>query len=715
MVGIGDALSGLRILEAGSGVAVRYLGRLFAAMGAEVVALPRCDGDGGLGYGGAAGEAYGAWLDEGKQLASQAEGRFDVIVCGQTAEELTAGEAFHARHGGLVVGLTWFDPAGPYGTWRATDETILALNGCAFGFGRPEGPPMLAHGHGPQVTAGVVAFNAVLAALLLPPEHRPRRVDVNVLEASLCYAETGAVTAAKTGAVSQRLGANRFVPTYPASAYRTSDGWVGITCLTPAQWTALVRLLNRPELAEAPGFATAYERLLNADAVDALLAEGVALCTQAEWVALGIAHRIPIAPMSQPGDLPQVEHWRTRAAFAPVGETPVEGPALPYRMRFSGPAEPAPASDTTLAPLAGLRVADFSMGWSGPLCARTLADLGAEVIKIESEGHPDWWRGWDAGSVDVATREGQLNFINVNRNKRGVDIDLTTAEGKVQAKALIAGADVVVENYAAGVLKKLGLGKDVQQELRPGVIALTMPAFGSDGPLAGLRAYGSTVEQASGMPFVNGEADWPPAQQHVALGDAIAGLYAASAILAALHARSRLGGADIDLAQVACLFQLAADAILAEQVTGERVGRTGHNRPRLAMCAVVRCAEAEDWLAVATCHGEDGSALARVTGGQDLAIWASGRAPAEAAHALQAAGVAAAPVLPPHALTRDAHLEAVGYFLPMQRDYVDHHLVAASPFRFDGQRPPLRRPAPTLGQHTAEVLAELAPHTPAAS
>jgi crotonobetainyl-CoA:carnitine CoA-transferase CaiB-like acyl-CoA transferase len=379
-------------------------------------------------------------------------------------------------------------------------------------------------------------------------------------------------------------------------------------------------------------------------------------------------------------------------------------------MSFDGAALDRWAGEEPSGPLSGLKVVDFSMGWAGPLCARTLGDLGADVIKIESEEHSDWWRGWEAGSVDAATRETKHNFIDVNRNKRGVDIDLTQPEGQAQARALIAGADVVVENYAAGVLDKLGLGMALQRSLKPGLISLSMPAFGNGGPLSGIRAYGSTVEQASGLPFVNGEADWVPSQQHVAFGDPIAGLYAAGAVLAALFGRGRLGGADIDLAQVACLFQIGADAIVAEQVLDAPVPRTGHGRTRLPFCAVVRGAGEDAWLAVAAPDDAAFQALAVVTHGLDvhaLAAWAVSRAPAEAAAKLQAAGVPAAPVLPPHALTHDAHLQAAGFWLEMQRPFVGRHLVGASPFRFDGARPALRLPAPVLGEHTAQVLGAL--------
>lgn len=707
-----QALQGIRVLEVGSAVAVRYLGRLFAVFGAEVLRTAPPGDDHMIGFAGPAGEAFGRWLDAGKLIHDEPIAPFDLIVGGLDASDLVEAERRQRQLGGVLAALRWFDPEGPYGGWSATDEIIAALSGLAFSFGEADGPPMLAQGHIPQVTAGVTAFSAALAALLTPRGRRPTRLDVNVLEAAMCYSETAALTGARTGTPSVRLGVNRFVPTYPCAPYQARDGWVGVTCLTPAQWGALCNLLGRGDLAGDSRFATAYERLTRAAEVDQAIAPSFAARTQAEWVALGIIHRIPIAPMVQPGRLPQVEHWAARGAFGEFGLAGVQGPTTPYRMTFDGVTVPPWKPAGAAGPLDGLRVVDFSMGWAGPMCARLLGDLGADVVKVESQARPDWWRGWESGSVDVATLEAQLNFINVNRNKRGVDVDLTTPGGLEQARGLIARADVVVENYAAGVLAKLGLGQELQRELRPGLISLSMPAFGNGGPLSGLRAYGSTVEQASGLPFINGQTHWVPAQQHIALGDPIAGIYAASAVLVALYARDRLGGADIDLAQVACLFQLGADAIIAEQVLDAPVERSGHFRGRLALCTVVAAAEAETWLAVVAADAAALKRLQALTGGAGLAPWARRRSARVAAEALQAIGIAAGPVQPPHLLCQDTHLQAVGFFPHMEREYVGRHQVAAAPFRFDGQRPSLRRPAPLLGQHSAEVLGERAVAVP---
>ena len=727
-------LSHLRVLELPGGVATRYCGRLFAQLGATVVtAGPDLGPEPGSTA--AAGRAYAQWLDAGKQrgsAAGRAVADADLVIAGQDEARVAQARELITAAGSAgppLLAIRWFDPRGPYGRWHGSDEVICALSGLAYSFGLPEGPPTLARGHAPQVVAGVTAFTAGVAALRPAPPHRPAQVEVNVLEAFLCLSETGAVAAmADPDMRSARLGVNRFRPTYPCSSYRSRDGWVGVTCLTPAQWRGLCQLIGQPEASSRPELATAISRLQHAEEVDALLGPALARRTSAEWVADGLAGRIPIVAMPQPHELPVQEHWRQRGSFSPLPGTGAAAPTLPFRYEHDGvtrggrPGPPAPG------PLGGVRVADFTMGWAGPLATRMLADLGADVIKVESDGHPDWWRGWEAGDGDKSRRELRPNFNTVNRGKRGVSLDLTSEPGRAAARAQVAAADVVIENFAAGVLDKLGLGLDVQRALRPGIISVAMPAFGRTGPLAATRAYGSTVEQASGLPFVNGEETWPPCLQHVAFGDPIAGLYAAAAIAAALSGRDRLGGTAVDLAQVACLFELGADAIIGAQLAGGHLPRTGNRRPEAGWCCVVPAAGADAWLAVAAETESARHGLGQVLGrpGQRaelagataaerarqaaaieaaIADWARGRPAAEAAARLQEAGVPAAPVLPAHALGADPHLAATGVFQTMERAYAGRHSVGAAAFRFDGRRPPLSRPAPTLGQHTAEVLA----------
>ena len=731
----GRPLSGLLVVEGEGGVATRYCGRLLSCLGAEVILV--CDrSDDPAGQPGEAGRAFGAWLDEGKTVALDlgaalarlvgAGGRSLVIV-GQTARELReVDEAIAATGGAIVrVGITWFGDTGPYARWRADDAVIEALSGLAFAFGLPEGPPILAQGHAPQMLAGVNGFIGGLAALMTD-EPGFSRVDVNVLESTLCLTEPGAVTAAADpSAQSTRRGVNRYSPVYPSSVYPTLDGHVGVTALTPTQWAALCGLIERPDLAGEPRCATSLMRVDCADELDNVLAPLIARETTSHWVEAGERLRIPITPAPRPRDLPAMAHWAGRGAFAPVKGAGAEGPTLPFRISHDGVTAPRPAGGKQ-GPLSGIRVADFSMGWAGPLAARYLGDLGADVVKVETAGKPDWWRGWEiVEAQDPPLHELPRHFMAVNRSKRGIDIDLLRPEGRGVAEAIVRRADVVIENHGPGVMERLGLGQAAQRRLRPGVISVSMPPFGFGGPLTRLRAYGSTVEQASGLPFVNGHADWAPSMQHVALGDPVAGLYAAAAAMVGLYARDRLGGAEIDLCQVECLFQLGADAIIADQLGG--VMRTGSRRRGAAPVCVVAGAGEEAWLAVSVGSDDRWRGLCPVIADPSLsahwtlaerkhreddiessiARWAAAHDPATAARTLQSAGVAAAPVLPAHGLSRDRHLCAAGFWTTTNRPYIGDHVIPNSPIRFDGAHPPIVRPAPTLGQHTAEVLAEL--------
>jgi crotonobetainyl-CoA:carnitine CoA-transferase CaiB-like acyl-CoA transferase len=707
-------LAGRRILELAGGVSARYCGHLLARLGAEVLRVRGHDADDDeLGYGGASGRTYGRWLDQRKVELDPADVPFvevDAVVAGLDERGIAAGLDAMAQLPGdpLLLVISWFGSKGAYCGWRGSDELIHALTGIAYSFGPSEGPPTIPQGHAPQVMAGAQGANLILAGLLADSDTRPRRIDVDVLETALCLSEVGAVAAIDDPSQrSMRLGVNRFSPTYPCSSYRSADGWIGLTCLTPAQWQALCGLIDRPDLAREPAYRTSFRRLLRGDEIDSELAPAIATRTTEEWVAAGIAHRIPIAPMPRPSELPDQPHWRDRGSFAPASDDDrdigVVAPTLPFAARSDGsPRLARPRVASSPGPLSGVRILDFTMGWAGPQATRFLADLGADVVKVESATHPDWYRGWEADlGGDPPPTELRSSFNTLNRNKRGVTLDLDTPEGRSQAERLIVGADVVIENFAAGVLDRLGLSQAVQRRLAPGLVSLSMPAFGNGGPLTGVRAYGSTVEQASGLPFVNGVDGWSPSLQHVAYGDAVAGIFAVTATLAGLHAQRTSGGADLDLSQVACLFELGADAIIAEQQLGRPLPRTGSQRGRLARCEVLACRDEDTWVVVAADSTE---ALPR-----DLSAWARDRDPHQAAAELQAEGIRAAPVVAVHQLGTDPHLVASGFWTTMQRRYVGRHALGAPPFHLDGHRPAPRHPAPTLGEHTEEIAAAADP------
>jgi len=716
-------------------ISARYCARLLAVLGADVV-QPESEADARLGYGGAAGEAFGRWLDQGKRLVARpdAEAAADrlsgplviVIVDGDPAPTTATMP--------LVLDISAFGHDGPYADRRASAPLLQALSGTSYNFGPRSGAPLLAQGYAAEIISGTVAFIAAVgAAFGRLRGHSTQRVEISDFESTLCFAEVSAIDPAGRGRASSRLGVNRFVPTYPCGVFRSNDGWIGITALTPAQWTTLCELIEQPAMAADPRMATTISRLAHADLVDAMLTAPLRTRTTAQWVETGIRLRLPFSPVHDHRGLLAEPMWRDRASFAAFDGGSLRAPMLPFRVAAQGQRGEAvlPMPPHAAGPLAGIRVVDFTMGWAGPLTTRHLGDLGADVIKIESEAFPDWWRGWerDDHSVPPAS-EIKLPFMAVNRNKRGISLDLRTAVGLAHAKLLIATADIVIDNFAPGTLDRLGLGAAEQQSLRPGVISIAMGAFGAVGPLSGIRGYGSTVEQASGLPFMNGFEDWPPTMQHVAYGDPVAGLYGAVAALAALHGRERLGGAAIDLSQVECLFQLGADAFIAVQLSDAPVPRRGSRRAAIAPCGAFPCIGADEWIAVAV---DDESAWQKLCGLLDrsdwavdpalssatgrniraddieaaVARWTRKRSQSDAVCLLQAAGVGAVPLLRGSDLLDDPHLTARDFWLRVDRVHIGRHWQAAPPYRLDGRRPPIRRVPPVLGEHTDEVLAEV--------
>jgi crotonobetainyl-CoA:carnitine CoA-transferase CaiB-like acyl-CoA transferase len=369
-------LAGIAIAEIGGEVATRYCARLFALLGAEVWCAAGGDD-------GAVSSLYGAWLDQQKQTVATPEVALvaldasdatrKLVICGQTPARIAAAEALIGKRDTPVLAISWFDPRGPYADWHANDPIIQAMSGLSFSWGPVDGPPTLPQGCEAQIVAGITAFNAALAALI--SDEAPRRIESSVFEAALCFTEPGAVGAVAFGWEARRLGVNRFSPTCPNNIYPTTDGFVGVTALTFPQWSALAGVIGRPELATHPLFISSLHRLAIADDVDAILRAVLATRPTAFWVEQGDKLRIPITPALPPRQLPDDPHWRDRGSFAPLlagaaapDNTPV-GPTLPFRFTWEGEAKPRPRGGPA-GPLEGVRVADFSMGWAGPLACR---------------------------------------------------------------------------------------------------------------------------------------------------------------------------------------------------------------------------------------------------------------------------------------------------------------------------------------------------------
>jgi crotonobetainyl-CoA:carnitine CoA-transferase CaiB-like acyl-CoA transferase len=400
------------------------------------------------------------------------------------------------------------------------------------------------------------------------------------------------------------------------------------------------------------------------------------------------------------------------------------------------------ASDTALS-LEGVRIVDFTMGWAGPLCTRTLADLGADVIKIEACRYPDWWRGVDRRPAFLRdkTYEKSVRFAVMNRNKRAITLDLTRPEGLELAKQLIRDADAVVDNYSVDVLPKLGLGADVIRALNPRIVSLSMSAFGASSPYRDLRAYGSTLEQGSGLPQLVGSANDKPVMGHPAFGDPVGGLNGAAALLVALtHARATGVGQHIDLSQIECMMQMTAPWMMAASAGVTEPERYGRGHPDHAPHGVFACKGEDSWVLIAVTDDAHWPAFCRAIERADLAgdagfttaqmrrarsadldvaisAWTAQRKADEAMGILQNYGIAAGSVRAPLELLDDPHLTARGYWQEVDRPYIGPHPQPSMPFRVGSAPWTIRTPASVLGEHNVNVLRDvlgLSPETIAA-
>jgi crotonobetainyl-CoA:carnitine CoA-transferase CaiB-like acyl-CoA transferase len=370
------------------------------------------------------------------------------------------------------------------------------------------------------------------------------------------------------------------------------------------------------------------------------------------------------------------------------------------------------------------------MGWAGPICTRTLADLGADVIKIEAIQYPDWWRGVDRRPAYVLDQmyEKSVRYCIMNRNKRGITLDLTRPQGLQLAKRLLTDADAAVDNYSVEVLPKLGLGYEVLSKLNPKLVMMSMSAFGAGSVHRDCRAYGSTLEQGSGLPSVVGEPGGPPVMSHTAFGDAVGGLNGCAAVLTALiHARLTGEGQFIDLAQIECMMPFAAPWIVMHSIDGKIPEKYGNRHPDFVPHGCFRCAGDDDWVVIAISSDAMWPKLASLLGRADwaadaslktaagrrniereieaeIAQWTLARAADEAMTALQAAGVASGVARLPIELLQDPQLQARGFIQEIDRPFIGRHPQPSMPFRQNEQPFAIRSAPPTLGQHNHDIL-----------
>lgn len=388
------------------------------------------------------------------------------------------------------------------------------------------------------------------------------------------------------------------------------------------------------------------------------------------------------------------------------------------------------ARSKQVGPLGGVRVLEFTHQWAGPLAGRLLADLGADVVKVESIQRPDSVRYAAYPNNEPGERPWNRGgyFHKNNRNKRGITLDLSHDKGRELFLALVERSDIVLNNYAPRVMDNLGLDYGTLRQAREDIIVIAMPGYGSAGPHRDWVAFGTTIQGMSGLASVTGYAEGPPMLMGVAFPDAVAGISAAVAALAALHHRRRSGkGQFIDLSQQEAALRILGPSFIDHSFNHRLPPRRGNAHPSMAPHGAYRCQGEDAWVTIAVRSDEEWRRFCTLLGQEDLAGdprfsnsaarlrhrgeadavvegWTRQHPPEQVMQALQAAGIAAGVVMTNRELLEDHHLKERRFLVTVNHPETGPHPYIGMPFKLSATPLTVRRPAPSLGEHNEEIL-----------
>jgi crotonobetainyl-CoA:carnitine CoA-transferase CaiB-like acyl-CoA transferase len=383
-------------------------------------------------------------------------------------------------------------------------------------------------------------------------------------------------------------------------------------------------------------------------------------------------------------------------------------------------------------PLHGVRVLDLTMAWAGPYATRLLADMGAEVIKVEAVGSWDLIRSFTGQAPTVERVWDKSPYFNqLNRNKYGCALDLSNGKGHDLFLRLVEVSDVVVENFRAEVMDNLGLSYEALARANPEVIVVSMPGHGKTGPERDFIAYGTNMEQLSGLSHLSGYADGPPQKTGISYGDPMAGITAAGAVALALWDRRRTGrGQYVEVAQRESLINAIGEYIVGYSMNGREPLRRGNRHSSMAPHGCYPCAGDDKWVAIACEDDAQFAALCGAMDGPELASdgrfadvvsryrnqdaldglisdWTRERTKEAVSEALQAAEVPCSPVLSVPEVFAEPHLRARGFYESVSHAVAGVWEVEGPHWRLSESPGHIRLPAPAFGEHNRYVLGEL--------
>ena len=753
----GDGGTPLRVVEISSGIAGAYCGWLLQQMGADVVrigALPVATDPISLAL------AYYA-LDKRTQSAetvNDAVAGADLVITDDAAlvAALTGSPVadLAASQPDTVFGVTSvFGLTGPLANVAATAIDAQAEAGVAWALGDQGRPPLTIPPGVLECQAGAhLAAASLMARLAGPAPKSGRIVDIALTDVLAHYVGVNCRFYIHHGMSWKRAGrrAADSGGAYPFVILPCADGVVCLSGRTRPEWERFVKAMGTPAWSQEPR----YQKLRAMgqqypEEVDALIAPWLTKRTKAEIEQIADRHQLTIAPLRNLADVVATPQLVEREFLRPwtVDGHNLLGPGLPFRVTEArGTAQASNQAGSLLrnaggkksaandGPLAGLRVLDLGWVWAAPQVGSILAQLGAEVIKVEHRARPDNSRLSGVVIRNGERIEGQTvdmspMFHQINKGKLGITLNLKEPAGVDLLKQLAATCDIVLENMSAGSVERSGIGYDTLSAINPRLVMVAMSGAGQFGPLSDMRTYAPTMSSFAGLESLVGyPGEVPTGALNFAIGDPNAAVHGLVALFAALARRETTGrGCYIDLSQTEALFATLTPFALQAQLTGLQPPTLGNAHPAMSPHGIYPAEGDDSWLSIAVRDNDDWAALTRVVGNQSwvgdaqfidagsriakreeldvmLASWTATRDRDALVAELRAAGVPASPVNDIDGLFNDSQIAARGMADIVDIPGLGSEMLFRAPWNISGVDIVTGTRGPVVGEHNQHVL-----------
>jgi crotonobetainyl-CoA:carnitine CoA-transferase CaiB-like acyl-CoA transferase len=773
-----SALGDVNVLDLSTNIAGAYCSKLFADLGAAVIMVEHSDGhplrhvgpfpnnephldkSGMFMYLCANKRSIVAepYNDDHAQKTLELVSQVDLVIQdevmdapGSMAYDWEILETLN--HMLVMTSITHFGQTGPYRDWQSDEIVDYAMGGYMYFGGHRDREPLMLTNNQAQLNAGAQAAIASLAAIWRARrDGRGQHIDVSTVEAMLSAHAWTSTSWTHEGVIMRRS---------EPDSIPCKDGYVWLMSM---RWDpTLFVLIERPDLMDDPRFADRQSWFENRDELLQLVGRWCAQHTKDYIFHAAQELRLALTPVNNAADLLKSDQLKARDWFQEIehldagtftlpgfpyllSETPasIRSPAprlgqhdgaefIGTRERGHRSARHALEPDKYAGrelPLMGIRVLEITANWAGPLAGRFLADLGAEVIKIEPPDRPMTRGARYPGGDPFKRHYNRAAYFNkMNRNKYGITLDLNQDEGKRLFMELIADSDVLIENNSPRVMRNFGLEYEMLTQANPDLVMLSISGFGQTGPERDYIAYGANIEASCGLADATGYPDDDrPYKTSLFYADPVTAMHGAVAILAALHNREQRGGGQfIDMSLHENGITFFPEAFMEHTVTGNLARRRGNRHPRYAPQGCYPSIGDDAWMVLTVRDDDEWVRLALAIGRDDLAEsekyataekrrahhdeideaiseWTSQYDHNEASQLLQDAGVAAGPVLANWELVSNHHFYERGFYIPVPHSEMGVFPYPGMPWIFSQTPGAIRMAAPNFGEHNRLIF-----------